>query len=539
MAFFAKLPIDKKIYIIPFLAVVSFGLYLLFTANIASENARYLNNASQVQFPVLRIADKSSFTLNRIKDQLQTGVTTGDMEPLNAAKSSYESIKAELESAETIAPELKTQILELENLFSDYFEFASQFSESFIDDNVDYDRLSEQSQKMNGLFDKASKGIEVFQAERLKEFTDNLNQTNTAATQLVKMGLLMGAVTIAVLLIVAVPVVSSIKRNLNRVVNSLKEISQENGDLTVRLKTNSQDEIGELVFWFNEFMDKLQDVISHVVKTSSPIGELAEQLNTVADHANSSMDMQQSNTNRAKQSVDEMSHNVADIADNANLASDAANNAAIAGEEGRKIVAQTVTQIQSLAHNVNDIQEVIHQLEDDSGQVGSVLDVIRAIAEQTNLLALNAAIEAARAGEQGRGFAVVADEVRTLASRTQESTAEIQQTIEKLQVAAKSAVQVMEESAKHASISVETANKAGESLDTIHHSILNIKSMNEKIAHATSAQSRLSADIVQIISGIHNQTEETSGRASSLNQVSQDLVSFARSMSKITQQFRV
>lgn len=321
--------------------------------------------------------------------------------------------------------------------------------------------------------------------------------------------------------------------------NSLKAIAQENGDLTLRLKSNSQDEVGDLVYWFNSFMEKLHDVIKSVVNTSDPLEKYAKNLSIVASDATSAIDAQRANADRAKYAIDEMSGVVDEVASSASLAAEAAEEATQTAKHGQATVQNAVVSIRQLAKNVNEIQQVIHRLEDDSSKVGSVLDVIKGIAEQTNLLALNAAIEAARAGEQGRGFAVVADEVRTLASRTQESTDEIRNTIEKLQSAAKSAVQVMAENAKQADHSVENANTADESLEGIHNSITNINSMNNTIANATREQSRVAQDIVEMIHNIHTSTQNTVERSGQLQDTSRELNRLATALSDINRKFKV
>ena len=180
-------------------------------------------------------------------------------------------------------------------------------------------------------------------------------------------------------------------------VRSLKDIAQENGDLTVRIETKSEDEIGELVYWFNQFMDKLQGVVRDVVEASLPLSNLAQNLRGVTEETQRTIDVQQKSATNAKRAVDTMSGSVDGVAHSAAQAASDANEATTAASEGRQIVQQTVTSIQQLAENVRETADVIARLESDSNKVGSVLDVIKGIAEQTNLLALNAAIEAARA----------------------------------------------------------------------------------------------------------------------------------------------
>lgn len=539
MAFLANLSVDRKISLIPLLAVLSFGLYLLINANMALRNAEMLQTARDVDFPILRTSDQVLFGLEQINDLLQSAATTADDESLALAQRRRNQLMLDFRSARELAPELSTQVLRLESAFVEYYKMAYDLAQSMISGSADFSRIAARATEMNQAYERIREDLQQFQADQLTLFQNRFEQANTTAMSLVRLGIVMGVGTILLLILVTIPVVLGIKRSLVQVVHSLRNIAEENADLTVRIEANQTDEVGQLVHWFNSFMARLQAVIGRVIEATLPLNDLAKSLNEVAEEANSSIAFQRKSVVRAKSAVEDISSSVMEVAHNAGLAATAAAQAQKTADEGRTIVTDTVTSIQSLAKNVDNIQAVIHQLEHDSGRVGSVLDVIKSIAEQTNLLALNAAIEAARAGEQGRGFAVVADEVRTLASRTQESTLEIQTTIGELQKVAKSAVAVMEQSAGQVNISVTNANKAGQSLKHINQSIGDIKQMNESIAHATKTQSRMVQEVVDTIIEIHQRSETTSERSELLGSVSRQLLSVAHDIDETTSSFKV
>ncbi len=539
MNFLKKMPIATKIFLIPGIAALSFIIYLLITVYTALNNGATLEKVQKVQFPALQLSASTLVDMQKVRDTLASAVTTGDQDTLTVAQDLAEETKKGLSQIASISPEFRSDISRISSGFDKYFDVAYDVSQSMVDGTADFSRLGELSAQMNESYDGAIAAMSQFRDAQQAAFEKAFENTDSANTSLISTGVILAIVVTILLFATAVPIVRGIKQSIDDVVRSLKDIAQENGDLTVRIETKSEDEIGQLVYWFNQFMDKLQGVVRDVVEASLPLSNLAQNLRGVTEETQRTIDVQQQSATNAKQAVDTMSGSVDGVAHSAAQAASDANEATTAASEGRQIVQQTVTSIQQLAENVRETADVIGRLESDSNKVGSVLDVIKGIAEQTNLLALNAAIEAARAGEQGRGFAVVADEVRTLASRTQQSTEEIQSTIEQLQSAAHSAVEVMARGTEQATNSVETANKAGSSLETITSTIGRINQMNEQIAHNTEDQRTVAVDIVLDVDEIHERTEQTASRSGELGTMCNELADLAQHLESIAKQFRV
>lgn len=535
MNFLNKMSISQKLFTIPILAIVFFLIYLLVTTWVSLNNVSLLENAKYVQFPALQSASKALVSAEKVKDTLSIAVTTGDEDALENARNFAEQTRGHLKQIDSIDQSLGREANSLLDAFESYFSLAFQISEGMLNGSPDFSKIGE----MNQRYESLTTSLGAFEQARLTSFKSAIADSNNAAQSAITIGVAIFVVAVLVLFLVALPIVSGIKGSVQQVVDSLRDIAQENGDLTVRIKAKSQDEIGELVRWFNEFMAKLQGVVKDIVNASLPLSELAQNLNQLTDGTNRTIEVQQNAATQAKSAVDNMSASVSAVAASAAEAANAASNASSAAQDGQQVVHKTVESIQQLASNVQETAEVIGKLESDSNQVGVVLDVIKGIAEQTNLLALNAAIEAARAGEQGRGFAVVADEVRTLASRTQQSTEEIQATIEQLQSAARSAVSVMSRGTEQAATSVETANKAGSSLNVITETISRITDMNDQIAQSTGDQQSVAATITNNVDQIHQRTEETSNSSTKLASVGSELAQLAKHLEGIAKQFKV
>jgi len=358
-------------------------------------------------------------------------------------------------------------------------------------------------------------------------------------------GIIIQTILISAALIIAIAVAcglwfaGTITRPISKMVEMIKDVAEGEGDLTSRLDESAQDELGTMSHWVNTFIAKLQKVITEINRLTEQLSNTATATATATHQAQANVAKQQTQTDQVATAVSKMSATVHEVARNAAEAETAAKQADSESVQGAQVVTNTITAINELATEVERASEVIHALETGSADIGKVVDVIKDIAEQTNLLALNAAIEAARAGEQGRGFAVVADEVRTLASRTQSSTEEIQQMIESLQAEATQAVRVMSESQKKAQKGVDHAAQAGQSLGAITISVSTITKMNAQIASAAEEQSAVSEEINQSIAGISHVADESAKGAHETAQSSEDLATMANQLQGLVRQFKI
>lgn len=329
----------------------------------------------------------------------------------------------------------------------------------------------------------------------------------------------------------------SISKPLKDAVNAARSLAE--GRLTVRLESKSKDEIGELLLTLGQTAESLKQMIGQISNASDDMSCSTKQLSGAATRSLEGISRQQAETDQVAAAVEQMATSVSEVADNATQAADAAEQANQEAVKGYEIVSQTQHAIQQLASSVSQTELQISDLEKESINIGGILDVIRGIAEQTNLLALNAAIEAARAGDHGRGFAVVADEVRGLAQRTQHSTQEIQNLIERLQTGAKNAVHSMQEGREQAELSVDNAVRAGSALEAITDAVATITQMNTQIACAAHQQSQVAEKISQNVTNVRDVTEKNARSASETTAASQEINQTVAELQQMVSRFAI
>ena len=419
----------------------------------------------------------------------------------------------------------KSQLAKHEELTNKLFAAAHAYQTT----HVKYIAIADELLSQLGLFEES--GDQVVENE--VNVIHKIQQT----TQSMMMMTAIGGVIVAVLF--SLFLLRSILSPLKDISTRIEDIAQGEGDLTLRLNMQSKDELGTLGNHFDAFLDNIHNIISQVSSTSGTMSTEINEMDSVAQRTNESVDEQRRQTDLIATAINQMSSSGREIAQNTEQAARTTNDAKAVSQKAETIVTEAIATIGNLSSEIEDATGVISTLEDEVNQIVNVLNVIVGIAEQTNLLALNAAIEAARAGEHGRGFAVVADEVRGLAGRTQQSTEEIQEMIDRLKSGSQRAVEVMTRSNVQSQNTVQQSEQVQQALNQISSSVSEINEINQLVAAASEEQSCVCEEMeknVQTVVDVATMTsegmEQTSARCQQANQLNQDL-------SNLVNRFRV
>ncbi len=539
MTWYLNLSIKLKIGLLALVGVAGFVVNLSVNYSNAQANAVRLAMIKEVMFPAIKRAEFSLMRLDKMKDQLKAAAGAGDEDMLGEADTLAGAMRDDLaELARPEIPHAERAALLLKQ-WEAYYSQGRSLTLGIIKQTLGPERVAPAVEQMQDSLHAFEENLKGYDQTFSEEFSAILHTADEADYHVLLVGLVVGMVTVMLMVFVAWFTSGAITGNLRRVTDSLNLLTAGEGDLTRRLESRGNDEIGHLVSRFNAFLGKLQGIIAEVKGSTDQLGQAAAGMLVVTEQSHRVVLEEQRATDEAAAAMRQMSATVASIAESASAAASAAGNANSEAEAGRAVVAETIEKIDALAREVERAAEVVVQLKAETGNIGTVLDVIGEVADQTNLLALNAAIEAARAGEQGRGFAVVADEVRNLATRTRQSTEQIQKIIVRLQSEAGTAAQVMERGRQQAHDSVKQAEAAGNSLRRITDAVDIINDMNCKIASATEEQTVVSRDIADTVANIRAITEQVNEGVSQTSAAGEELQQLARRLQALVGRFRV
>jgi len=532
-----------KILLPGVIGVVGFAIYLVVNYSAGSINSRILGEVEDSYLPALELTGKNLSLLDKVKQDLVFAATTGEPSMIDDAQKLADEMKKNValleKNLDTTDQVKQGEIVAIKKSLSSYLDTVIPLTRAMIAGTADMGQAQTSMKKSKESLQQLEKELTQTRDESRSDFINAVKEVNARSDKVLIAGLVMGVIVMVLLIGIAFWVARMVTADIKDVAKSLEDIASGEADLTIQLKSKGKDEVGELVRWFNTFVQRLRGIIGEVVNSTSHLAAAAEEMSNIVMQAKEGAGHQQQETEQLASATNEMTATIESMAQYASEAAQAAQQADQESVGGKNVVAGTIETIDALVSEVEATSSAIHKLEQESTNIGKVLDVIRDIADQTNLLALNAAIEAARAGEQGRGFAVVADEVRVLAQRSSQSTSEIREIIERLQSEARDAVQVMQSGREKAKESASQAGQAGNALEVITSKVSGINKMNTEIALTAAQQSSVAEEINRNITNINNIAQETAEGAGQTATASEELAGLAMRLQGLVGQFKV
>ncbi len=522
------------------IVVVYMGYYSMATSQMLGANAITIAKVNLPEIELLIQADRDLYqalVAERALLQLDNASTSKLVaEQSDNAQQAYDRIYKSLELSNTATSVERDE-------FTRRYKQWRQLADEVMRDAVNPERREAAQEKSYGAaadaFEHVRTYIDELQEKRLAhvdQFTTQIDESQDSATRYLLISAVIGSlVSLGAAFFLPVIVANQISQISDRIQN----IAEGDGDLTIRIPVDTQDELGQLASHVNRFMEKLQRIIASVLTNASEVSKTAESLLEVSSNSQRAADDQCHAITMVVTAVNELTMAIQEVARNTGNTAQNTREATAITDNGQERIRLAVDRVQQLAVRIKETADFMLQLESEAKNVTSVIDVIRGVAEQTNLLALNAAIEAARAGEQGRGFAVVADEVRTLASRTQQSTADIQGMLSQLQQGVQRAVEAMGSSSAMTSEAASSANEAGQSLMGISTAVKEIADMTIQIATAAEEQSSVTSEIDKNLVQINSLAMNNADGASKTATESQRLNELSIQLRQLLAQFKV
>ncbi|EKB22390.1 methyl-accepting chemotaxis protein [Aeromonas veronii] len=513
-------------------------------SNIYRDTTEITNNV----IPSIRASSQMHTALldaRRAELSMLIGIQDSDQSAISTNKQRFESSKRDFEAAQQqyskmdfVSERDKQYFENLVAAASDYFSAHSILLTAVEQGDVTKTKSLINNESKQAL-EKAGQDALSLRAENDRIAHEMAAHDKVVYDNAKTLSISMGAGTVVFVILAALLLIRQIRNPIMVLLEQIHQVSAGNLTSKLDMKVFSHDELGMLAKGLNEMQDNLRMLVNEVSSSVVQLGSATEEISAVALQSAHNMDGQKHELNQLATAMNEMQATVQEVARNTNDAASAATQASTTALQGSNTVNNSIVRIEKVAEAIEHTAVVIRQLGDDSRNIGMVLEVIQSIAEQTNLLALNAAIEAARAGEQGRGFAVVADEVRTLAKRTQDSTSQINGIISELQERANEAGATMQQSQTMMVETVTTAREAGASISEISSAVSSISHMNIQIATATEEQGAVSEELNRNVVNISNASEEVAAGAKQMSQACHDLNHLATQLQDVVRKFRI
>ena len=537
---FKNLSVFIKINVITAIAMLALIVVIVLNAMAISTNNENLDVLKNKVYRIAQHSVANSFIINRIDELYTQAVSFSDEDLITSANDQYKALIANIEKIEALDEgDNATSIKQFKENLKKYNQIAQEIVKGFISGDIDFTIIQEKSKIKADLFEQLTTSLKQFS----KKTDDAYNKLALEAQERSESAIIDSAIVSVILTIIVIALGVFISTNIRTVssnaAKTLGELAEGDGDLKSRLEVDSHDEIGQMSLNFNKFMEVLRASISNVMAVVQPLLDNSTRLIQRMEVAESAMHKQGEDSAMVRQSMDEMKLSVSEISNSAGNAATATEQAESEANQSLEILNQSMAVSQALNQEIKGASTVIHKLAQDTQNVNQILDVITSIAEQTNLLALNAAIEAARAGEQGRGFAVVADEVRELASRTSKSTTEIRELLNALTDAAGASVESMDSASAQAERNEEYAMQTGNSVKVIAGHINTIHQLNTQVATATEQQTAVASTVLQNVEHMNQSISSSLEALSDIRDVSSNLHSLSDDLLEAASKFKL
>lgn len=537
---FRNLSVFIKVNVITAIAILALVIVIVLNGLANSANNRNLDELKDKVYRIAQYSTANAFIVDRIDELYTQAVSFGDEDLISSAEGQYQTLLSNISKIEQLDEgDNASAIKRFKRNLNEYNNIAKEIVSGFISGNVDFAEIQSKSKTKADLFEEIKSALESFQKQTDAAYTELAEDAKSRSDSTIISSILVSLVLTLIVIGLGFFIGREIKQTASNAADTLNELADGDGDLKSRLKVNSSDEIGQMSINFNKFMEVLRDSISEVMSVVQPLLDNSTRLIQRVETAESAMHKQEVDSDLVKQSMNEMTMSVGEISTSASEAATATEQAETEARQSLDILNQSMAVSQALNSEIKGASEVIHKLAQDTQNVNQILDVITSIAEQTNLLALNAAIEAARAGEQGRGFAVVADEVRELASRTSKSTTEIRELLNELKAAASASVESMESASAQAERNEEYAMKTGDSVKLISGHINTIHGLNTQVATATEQQTKVASTVVANVEDMNSSIASSLEALSDIRDVSSGLHGLSDDLLEAASKFKI
>lgn len=537
MVWFKNLKLFYKVSLIVALAMFVFVVNIIFNTKGMLETQKDLVLLEQKIYETVQLATVNSVLLQRADELYTQAVSFDDADLKDNAGEVLQELKDNVRRLRSLDGGNTRKLKDLEQDIKSYEELSIDIVDKMLAGTADFGVIGEQAKRKAEFFDAANEKLSDYKRNIDRLFMSTISNAREQGESTLRFALIFGVVMMSVLLVVAISVARSISLTANDLKKSLAELASGGGDLKHRVDVTGKDELGKVAYNFNKFMDILLTSVQGVVNVSVPLNDASAHLLNTSNAARNLMNQQASNAQRAGESMQDFSASTQEIAQSAAEAKSEVYDSEKEILTGLEIVEKTINNSVEFGKQINQAAQSVSDLAEDTKSVNSILDVIKSIAEQTNLLALNAAIEAARAGEQGRGFAVVADEVRSLASRTGDATTEIFDVLEKLRNNAEQSVSLMTMSQEKSSLNEQYSRDTGQALEKIRSRIDSITSFNEKVASSTEQQSHVIDGLVDTIHTMNDSVSLCTDSFAELDTIAKELHDASESLTQATNTF--